>query len=141
MKEIYTLSILFSLVLLGGCSKDILKSYENRIIGTWRITDVNRVGFGANPDKLPFNSGTFNFNENGSLTYVNAANVSYQGKWEITKRIIDDKTVRRLQVSAIDFTTQEILSEYYDDMNFLGTDRFNAQIVSTFNAYVTHFRR
>lgn len=92
-------------------------------------------------DKLPFYRGTFTFNDNGSLSYVNAANVNYQGKWEIVKRIIDEKTVRRLQISAIDFTTQQILTEYYDDMNFISTNHFNAKIISNFNTYVTHFHR
>ncbi|MEO6915901.1 MAG: hypothetical protein ABI151_09850 [Chitinophagaceae bacterium] len=141
MKKIYTLSIFLSLILLFGCSKDFLKSYDNRIIGTWRITDVSRIGLFGDADKLPFKSGTFDFNEDGSLTYVNTANVLYQGRWDIVKKVIDEKTVRSLQVSAINFTNHEILSAYYDDMNFLSTNHFRSETVSTFITYVTHFRR
>jgi len=62
VKNIYTLSILLSLVLFSACSKDVLKKYDKRIIGTWRITDVNRVGLGGNTDNLPFTDGNFTFN-------------------------------------------------------------------------------
>src|SRR3982750_1354031 len=128
MKKIYTLSLLFSVLLFAGCSKDFLKSYDTRIVGTWRITDVNRIGFGGNTDKLPFTNGTFNFYEDGKLTYVNEANVTYQGSWNIEKRVIEDETVRRLQVSAVDFNTQQILTEFYDDITFVGTNHFKAEI-------------
>lgn len=141
MKKIYTLCILLTCILFCGCSKDFLKSYDNRIIGTWRITDVNRIGFGGNTSNLPFASGTFTFNENGSLTYVNTANISFKGRWEIVKKVINEETIHTLQVTAIDFVTQQILTEYYDDMNFLSTNHFKANITSTFNTYVTHFRR
>jgi hypothetical protein len=141
MKKIYTAGILLSLVLVSGCSKDFLKKYDKRIIGTWRITDVNRVGLGGNTDNLPFTDGTFTFNEDGSLTYVNSANIIYHGRWDIDKKIIDDQTLHSLQVTAVDYTTQQVLAEYYDDMNFTGTDHFKANIISGFHTYVTHFRR
>ncbi len=141
MKRIYSLSILFSLVLCSGCSKDVLKTYENRIIGTWRISDVDRFGLGGNSNNLPFTSGTFTFYENGTLNYVNSANVNFKGSWEIVKKVINDQTVRSLQVTAIDFTNQQVLAEYYDDMNFTSTNHFKANIISSFHTYVTHFRR
>ena len=141
MKRIYTLSTLLSLVLFSGCSKDFLKSYENRIVGTWRISDVDRFGLGGNTNNLPFTSGTFTFYENGTLNYVNSANINFKGNWEIVKKVINDETVRSLQVTAIDFTNQQVLAEYYDDMNFVSTNHFKANILSNFHTYVTHFRR
>jgi hypothetical protein len=141
MKQIYTLVILLSVVLLNGCSKDVLKSYDKRIVGTWRISDVDRVGFGGNTDNLPFNSGSFTFHENGTLEYVNAANATFKGSWEIIKRKKDDQTVHILQITAIDFTNQQVLTEYYDDMNFTGTNRFKANITANFHVYVTCFSR
>ena len=140
MKFIYTQVFLLSFVLFG-CSKDFLKSYENRIIGTWRIADVKRVGIGGNTDNLPFKSGTLNFHENGTLEYVNSTNVNYQGTWEIVKRTLNDQTIQSLQVTAIDFTNQHVLAEYYDDMNFRSTNHFSANIVHHFHTYITHFRR
>lgn len=141
MKKSYALVGMISFILLCGCSKDILKSYENRIIGTWRITDINKFGLGGDTDNLPFRDGTFTFNENGTMTYVNAANVPFNGSWEIKKKIVNGETFRSLQVTAIDFTNQQVLTEYYDDMNFTGTNRFKASVISTLRTYVTHFRR
>ena len=57
------------------------------------------------------------------------------------KKMNDDERLQSLQVTAIDFTNQHVLSEYYDDLNFTGTDRFKANTVSGTHTYVTHFRR
>ena len=141
MKKIYTVSILFFILLFSACSKDFLKRYENRIVGTWRITDVNRIGFGGSTSHLPFTTGTFTFFDNGSLDYVKSANVTFKGSWEIVKKIRENETVHSLQITAVDFTNQQVLSEYYDDINFTGTNHFKANINSDFHTYVTHFRR
>jgi len=141
MKRIYTLSILFSILFVSGCSKDVFKRYDKRIVGTWRISDVNSVGFGGNTSDLPFTSGTFAFYANGTLDYVNSANAVFKGSWDIVKKTPEKETVRSLQITAVDFTNQQVLSQYYDDMNFSGTDHFKATIQSGFQSYVTHFRR
>lgn len=141
MRHISTLLVLLTVFLFSGCSKDVLKRYDDRIVGTWRVADVKRYGIGGSVSRLPFNGGTFNFNPDGTLTYVSEENVRYDGRWNIDKVVREDNTVHRLQISAVDFSTQEILSEYYDDMNFLGTNRFNASINLTYNTYVTQFRR
>ena len=141
MKKIYISVIAFFLFILIGCSKDFLKSYEHRIVGTWTITDVNRVGLGGNTNNLPFKQGTFTFNEDGSLIYTNLSGAVYHGSWEIRKKWVDDKHIQSLQVTAVDFVSQNVLTEYYDDLNFTGTNRFKANIVSDFHTFVTHFRR
>ncbi len=96
MKQISTSVLLFSILLLTSCSKDILKSYDKRIIGTWEITNVRNYGFGGNTDNLPFSSGKFTFFENGSLEYITSANVIFKGSWQIEKKIKNDKTVHSL---------------------------------------------
>ena len=141
MNKIFTLSLLTLFTLFTGCSKDILKSYETRIIGTWEITDVDRYGLGGSTSNLPFRDGTFTFQEDGTLTYVDANNNNFTGTWEIVKKVVDEERVQSLQVTAIDFTNQQVLSEYYDDLNFTGTDRFKANTHSGTHTYVTHFRR
>lgn len=140
MKKIYTISIVLSFVVLG-CSKDFLKKYDKRIIGTWEITDINRVGLGGNTDNLPFKDGTFIFKEDGRLTYINTSGAVYQGSWNITKKTVNDAVLRSLEITAINFAAQDVLAENYDDMNFTGTDHFKANIISGFHTYVTHFRR
>jgi hypothetical protein len=141
MKKIYPLSLLFSVLLFSGCSKDFLKDYDKRILGTWRISDVNRIGIGGNPDNLPLKEGTFTFNDGGSLVYVSPANVTYQGSWDLKKKTIGEENVRSLHITAIDFSGQHVITEYYDDMNFSGTNHFKARIISRTNTIVTHFRR
>ena len=141
MKKIYLLSFLFCAFIFYSCSKDILKSYDKRIVGTWRISDVNRVGIGGNTSDLPFTSGTFTFYTNGSLDYRNSANISFKGSWDIVKKTRDKETVQSLQVTAVDFTNQQVHTQYYDDMTFVSTNHFKTTINSTLHNYMTHFRR
>jgi hypothetical protein len=139
-KKILTLMIVFT-ILFFSCSKDILKSYERRIIGQWHVRDVKRIGIGGSTDYLPFRDGTFVFNQDGTLSYRNAANQQFQGTWEITRRTINDQVTQSLQVTAIDFANERVLSEYYDDINFRSTDHFVGNTIENFRTYVTHFRR
>ncbi len=141
MKKISTSVILFSIMLFFGCSKDILKSYDKRIIGTWEITNARNYGFGGNTDNLPFSNGKFTFLENGSLEYITSTNVIFKGSWQIEKKINSDKTIHSLQITAVDFTNQQVLAEYYDDINFVSTNHFRANIIYNFHTYVTNFRR
>ena len=141
MKKVYITVIVSTCTLFAGCSKDFLKSYEHRIVGTWTITDVNRVGLGGSTNNLPFKQGTFNFNDDGSLTYTNVSGDVYKGSWDIRKKWIEDKHIQSLQITAVDFTNQNVLTEYYDDLNFTGTNHFKANIISGSHTYVTHFRR
>lgn len=140
MKKIYSLTILL-VFLCCSCSKDFLERYDKRIVGTWRITDVNRVGIGGGYSNLPFQSGAFTFFDNGSLDYTNESGTLYKGTWDIDRRYTDDHTHYQLEVTAVDFAGQHILSETYDDMNFSGTNRFKARIYAGLRTYVTHFRR
>jgi hypothetical protein len=141
VKKIIILIALSSLYLIYGCSKDILKSYDKRIIGTWEITNARNYGFGGNIDNLPFTSGTFTFYENGTLDYVNSTNATYKGNWDIVKKRINDQPVHNLHITAVDFTNQQVLAEYYDDIDFVSTNHFKASITATFHNYVTHFKR
>lgn len=141
MKKGYTLLVLFSFLLLAACSKDFLKSYDKRILGNWYIADVNRTGFGGSTATLPFRAGYFAFADNHTLTYTDEAGNMFSGSWKIVKKRGDDETVQTLQVTAVNFTTQQVLTEYYDDMSFVGSDHFKATTISGAHSYVTHFRR
>lgn len=142
MKNIYTLFLFTFLLLSFGCSKDVLKQYDKRIVGTWRISAVNRIGIGGDTDNLPFREGNLTFKEDGTLVYELPSGVSYQGSWDIRRSFRQDDDVQRiLQVTVVNFNTQEILTEYYDDMLFMGTDYFRATINTNFRTYITHFRR
>lgn len=141
MKKFYFAGIFLAFVSLISCSKDFFKKYDERVIGTWRITDVDRRGAGGNINNLPFREGSFVFNDGGSLTYTDAANVSYQGSWDIIKKTIDGELRRGLEISVVNYNTQQLLFEYYDDMNFSGTNHFRTTIFSGSHSYITHFRR
>lgn len=141
MKKIYPLSLSLLFVFLAGCSKDFLKKYDKRIVGTWRITDVNRVGIGSSPEDVTFREGTFVFNDGGSLTYISPSNISYEGTWDITKKHIGDEDERSLQITVANYSLPEVLAEYYDNMHFTGTDHFKASIKSGWHSYIVHFRR
>ncbi|MCW3074395.1 MAG: hypothetical protein JWP69_1464 [Flaviaesturariibacter sp.] len=110
------------------------------VLGT--LTDVDRVGLGSGGSgSLPFTSGTFTFNEGGSVVYTDAAATTYTGSWKIVKKNINEETVRSLQITVANFTTQQVLSQYYDDMTFTGTDRFRSNIITRTRNYATYFRR
>lgn len=140
MKHLYAL-VVISAAILSSCSKDFLKPFEDRIIGTWRITDVNRVGVGGSSSEVRFRNGSFTFNENGTLEYTDPDGNIYSGSWDIQKRSIDNNIIRNLQITAVDFNSQLVLSEFYDEMNFRGTDHFVARINTPLRTFVTHFRR
>ena len=144
MKHVYI--PVFILLLFAGCSKDFLRPYDDRIIGTWVITDIDKYGFGGSIRDLPFpEGGRFSFMRDGTMTYTSPSGETYQGTWDIDKKFIDDddddEVQRSLQITAVNFTSQHVLGEYYDNIVFTGTDRLNAWINSGSRSYVTHLRR
>ena len=153
MKKIYIPVLLALTFFLATCSKDFLKSYDKRIKGTWRLTDVDRFGFGSS--STPFRNGLFTFTDDGQLTYVNDAGDTSTGTWDIQRRWsqgncytddngnnnCDDRYIRSLSVSVINFTTQEFRSEYFDEIVFTSTNRFHAIIHLGAGSYVFRFKR
>jgi hypothetical protein len=139
MKKIYFLPII--IVLFAGCSKDFLKRYDDRIIGNWYISQVNRFGIGGNFEDLPFREGSFNFRSDGSLTFTDDLGNVSSGTWDIQKRKLNDEVVRTFQITTVDFNTQLVRSEFYDDMQFRSTNHFVATINTSLRSFVTHFRR
>lgn len=139
MRKFYLISCL--LLVLAGCSKDVLKSYDQRIVGTWEITDIDRYCFSGN-DNLPFTEqGMLTFSNNGDVTYTYAGTV-YQGSSDIIRvRVGEDEIQRALQLHVIDFTGQRVLSEYFNNIQFTGTDRFTAFIEYGSRLYVYRFKR
>jgi hypothetical protein len=143
MKKFYT-SVFVSILLLTGCSKDFLKSYDDRIIGTWQITDVNKFGIGGSTGNLPFRAGSFSFKKDGTMTFTKSSGDVFKGTWDIQKKRINDDNgtvYHSLQITAVNFNTQEVLGEYYDDINFTGTDHIKAKIISGTHTFITHLKR
>jgi hypothetical protein len=151
MKQFYfAISSIFFILLFNGCSKDFLEPYDERLEGSWTLVDVDRNGGGGSTEGLAFRDGTFIFSEGGSLEYISTAGDTYSGSWDLRKRSIpghcndgdcSDRYLRSLQVNAINFTMQDVITEYFDDIEFTGTNRFNAKIYSGNSTYVFRFRR
>jgi hypothetical protein len=155
MKKIYSTTILLSVFLLAGCSKDFLKRYEERIEGTWRLTDVDRLGWGGSTSGVVFHDGLFTFSEGGQLEYVSTTGEVYQGSWSMRRDWVrnqcytdengnyecDDRHVRSMHITAVDFTNQDVRAEFFDEIVFTGTNRFKAYVYTGFRNYVFRFRR
>lgn len=141
MRYFYPLAFLVLAFLFTGCSKDVLKSYDKRILGTWKIIDRDRFGFNG-ADALPFKEDDLlTFGEDGALT-VERAGSTFEGSWDI-QRITngDDEEHKALHLTAINFDEQQVRSEYFNDMAFTGTNRFKASINYNTRVYVYRFLR
>jgi len=139
MKKIYLISI--ALISLTACSKDFLKRYDDRIQGNWYISKVNCIGIGGDFNELPFREGSFTFNGDGTLTYTDQVGNVSSGTWDIQKRNVNGDVIRTFQITTVDFNTQLVRSEFYDDMQFRSTNHFVATINTSLRSFVTHFRR
>ena len=154
MKKLYLLSLLLPALLFSGCSKDFLNRYEDRIKGIWQLTDVDRMG-GGSTSVVVFRDGLFTFSDNGKLEYVSTSGQVYQGTWDIRRDWVrdrcytnedghsecNDRYVRSMYITAVDFTAQDIRSEYFDEIIFTSTNRFKAYIYTGSRSYVFRFRR
>jgi hypothetical protein len=145
MRKIYTSLAILSFLLFAGCSKDFLKPYDDRIVGRWQIDDINKFGFGGSVNDLPFRDGSLQFNKDGTLIYTTSSGSVFNGTWDIQKKRVGDggnsNVYHSLQITAVNFITQQVLGEYYDDINFTGTNHIKARIILGTRTYVTHLRR
>jgi hypothetical protein len=141
MRVFYALAFLSVLLLSPGCSKDILKSYDKRVLGTWEIIDIDRFGFNE-PDALPFKeTDLFTFDTDGALT-IERAGSTYHGSWDIQRiKNGDDEETKALHITAIDFNNQQVRAEFFNDMRFTNTNRFTAFINYNTRTYVYRFLR
>ena len=156
MKKLYLFFFSFIFIILSGCSKDFLKPYEDRLEGsTWRLVDIDKRGIGGGSMPITFRDGEFSFFDNGELRYTDGAGNVYNGSWNMRKYWMrdrcyidengyedcDEKRVRSLSITAVDFSSQRVLNEFFDDIVFTGTNRFKAFIYTGFATYIFRFRR
>ena len=153
MKKIY--SILFTSLIITSCSKDVFKSYEDRLVGTWHLVDVDRRGFGGSLDNLAFTEGDFTLERGGRLVYDDLAGKKYEGSWDVRHTTVSNgcavdqngnqdcsqRHIRSLHIVAIDFNNQQVKTEDFEEIDFTGTNRFKARIQSGLHTYVFTFRR
>lgn len=141
MKKIYLTFIPITLLLVAACSKDFLRSYDRRITGgTWELYDINNFGIGSRYSPA-FTSGRFTFEPSGQATYTTNTGEVYEGSWDIRHEWQGDNKIQSLFITVINFQTQDVLSEYFDDLQFTGTNRFKAYIYSGGRTYTCKFKR
>lgn len=141
MKKLYLTLVPIALLAIAGCSKDFLKSYDRRIVGgTWELYDVNSFGIGGG-DRPNFSSGRFTFESSGDVTYTNNDGEVYEGSWDIRRDWQQDTQVEGLFITVVNFQTQDVISEYFDNMQFTGTNRFKAWTYSGGRTYTCKFKR
>lgn len=141
MRKVYTTSSIFLLLLFCfSCSKDILKSYDKRVLGNWKINDIDKIGIGSSGGQPFSENGLISFLDNGRLTYTYAGR-TYQGSWDIRNEWREDKNVKSLQITAVDFSNQEVLTDFFNEIVFTGTNKFKGLIYSGSKTYVYHFSR
>ena len=141
MKKLYFTIIPVAFLLLSGCSKDFLKSYDRRITGgTWELYDINNFGIGSRYNAR-FTNGKFTFESSGDVTYVNNQGETFTGSWDIRDYWQGDSRMQTLYISVINYQTQQMISEYFDDMQFTGTNRFKAFVNTGGRTYTFKFKR
>jgi len=141
MKLTVTLLAASLAVVTSGCIKEGYRTAERRILGEWRIDDVNPMGWGGNSARIPFNNGRFTFYDNGTLSYVNDNNQQFSGSWYINRRWQDDEQWLSMQITAVDFVNLRVLSQFYENLDFRGRNRLRAETQQSTRRYVTYFRR
>ncbi len=153
MKKFYL--FLFTSIIITSCSKDVFKSYEDRLVGKWHLVDVDRRGLGGSLNNLAFTEGDFTLDRGGRMTYDDLAGKIYEGSWDMRRTTVSNgctvdengnqdcsqRQVRSLHIVAIDFNNQQVKTEDFEEIDFTGTNRFKAKIHSGLHTYVFTFRR
>lgn len=122
MKKIYAAFFPLFLLLFTACKKEHpADPYNDQLIGsTWRLVKIDAPNY-INP---PFANGSFTFKPKGQLEYVDINGNSYNGSWYITYH---EETVKHfLYLSIVDPEHNAVISQFYDDIEFIGTEYFTA---------------
>lgn len=154
MRNKFTLiALLSSLIFLTGCSKDILRPYEDRLEGgTWRLDRVSEVGFPRS--SITILRGDYTFYSDGSMIYQDRYGGFFEGDWQIRKFLSDECYIddwgnsvcnseywRELTIYAVDYDTRERIRIIFDDIRFTGTNTFKGYIYDVGGTYIFTFRR
>lgn len=153
MKQLYSISLLLVVsVAFTSCLKDILKPYDERIEGSWELTKVRKIGWGST--NIGFDGGLFTFYGSGRMEYEDGYGAFYEGDWSVRSQNIpdcyvdengnqqcDSRYVHNLRINVIDFVNHDTRSEYFDEMQFVSSNRFKAYIYDGPRTYVFEFKR
>jgi hypothetical protein len=122
--KLYILALTLSLFVISSCKKWLP---ENRMVGTWRLVEVEKKRLFSNDNiATGYESGLFVFNDNGTATYTDAAG-GMTGTWSM-RRLSDGfydadnnwhsegKTI--LILHLFNFTSNRVIDWYFDRIDF-----------------------
>lgn len=133
-----TITILF----FSSCSK----TYEDHLIGKWRLNDSYRQRlFDRDGFQTGYESGVFILNENGTATYTSTTD-TLNGYWNADRytSYYDDesRTYRHLQLNLVNFTQNKFINWSFDDFKYKDSrDRIKATQFSLSSEIIYEFVR
>ncbi len=143
-----TVSLLFLSFTFSSCRKNLP---ENRIVGSWKLVDVERKRlFNSETITTGYESGTFTFFANGMASFTDAAG-TLNGNWNMRKSRdgyydgngnwqTDERTVFIINVQ--DFPNNRVINLYFDRIDFRWSgDKLFAFIDGASYRYRYDFRR
>lgn len=146
--KFYPFLLLFISVLVSSCKKWLP---ENRVVGTWQLTDAEKRRFLSNQSfSTGYESGVFTFYDNGDATYRDAAG-SMTGTWDMRQTnggYYDQdgnwQSQQRtdMMIKLYDFRSNRVLDWYFDYIDFRNSgSRFTGYINGASYNYRYHFRK
>ena len=121
--------LFLSLVILffSSCSK----TYEDRLIGQWRLNESYRQRvLDKDHFQTGFESGVFTLNENGTAVYTSAVD-TLNGYWNADRYSNysngESHSYRHLQLNLVNFNRNKFINWSFDDFGFRNNyDRIKA---------------
>ncbi len=124
MRKYLLLPLALLLVLFYSCSK----SYEDRLIGSWRLNESYRKVFlGRDHFQTGYEDGVFTFLENGNATYVSSTDTLI-GYWRANNHNHtyynqntsewETRQMRYLRLSLKNFLQNKFLEWDFDNFSF-----------------------
>ncbi|MFT3843895.1 MAG: hypothetical protein QM725_02490 [Lacibacter sp.] len=122
--KLYPLSFLLILFLLSSCKKWLP---ENRIVGSWKVTNAEKRRFLTKELILTgYENGVFNFYENGTASFTDTTG-SMTGNWSMRK--VDggyydadgnwqSNSRTDLLIKLFNFNTNRYIEWYFDNIDF-----------------------
>ena len=86
MKSKLYLLLLAPVLILASCTKSTIGDYNNRIVGNWQISYVERQGnYGTEPVYTGYEGGVFYLSNNGSARFSDSYG-ELSGSWRMIPR-------------------------------------------------------
>lgn len=146
--KLYSILLLLILILFSSCMKWLP---ENRIVGNWKLTDVEkRSAFNNTPITSGYENGVFIFHENGTAVFTDTSG-TMNGNWNIRneQQGYYEKDGNRqnnngnvLIVKMYNFSSNRVIEWHFDEVYFRSSGkRIQAFIRSPSLRYCYNFRK